>query len=241
MSWTSPKTWVTGSVVTASELNTHLRDNLLETASAKVTTAGDLAYATGANALGRLGIGSAGQHLTVSGSAPSWSTLSVVNADVSASAGIALSKLETQPYCEVTINTGRTLVNGVELTIDFDVEIFDDFGWHSNSTNSSRVTPSIAGRYLVIGTGGFNMDNSSGYREIKILKNGSANPVAKIAVPPVSSTSADTVINVSHVVYLNGTTDYIEMSAYQNAGVNMTLWNGSYRTSLIVIKLAGTG
>lgn len=29
MAWTSPKTWVTNALVTAAELNTHLRDNLL--------------------------------------------------------------------------------------------------------------------------------------------------------------------------------------------------------------------
>lgn len=39
-------------------MNTHLRDQLLETAVAKVTTAGDIVYATGANALARLASGS---------------------------------------------------------------------------------------------------------------------------------------------------------------------------------------
>ena len=55
MAWTAPRTWVVGEVLTAALLNTHLRDNLLETAVAKVTTAGDVVYATGANALTRLG------------------------------------------------------------------------------------------------------------------------------------------------------------------------------------------
>lgn len=31
MAWTAPRTWVTGEVVTASQLNTHLRDNLNST------------------------------------------------------------------------------------------------------------------------------------------------------------------------------------------------------------------
>jgi hypothetical protein len=30
MAWTAPRTWVTGEVVTAAQMNTHLRDNLLE-------------------------------------------------------------------------------------------------------------------------------------------------------------------------------------------------------------------
>lgn len=59
MAWTAPRTWTTGEVVTASHMNTHVRDNLLETAPAKATTAGDLFVGTGANALKRLGIGAA--------------------------------------------------------------------------------------------------------------------------------------------------------------------------------------
>lgn len=72
MAWSSPRTWVALEVLTASLLNTHLRDNLLETAPAKVTTAGDLVYATGANALARLGIGTAAQQLIGGTSAPAW-------------------------------------------------------------------------------------------------------------------------------------------------------------------------
>lgn len=53
-SWTAPRTWVASAILTAAQLNTHVRDNLLETAVAKVTTAGDIAQATGANALARL-------------------------------------------------------------------------------------------------------------------------------------------------------------------------------------------
>lgn len=60
MAWTAPRTWVVGEILTASALNTHLRDNLLETAVAKVTTAGDIVQATAANALARLGMSGAG-------------------------------------------------------------------------------------------------------------------------------------------------------------------------------------
>lgn len=72
MAWSSPRTWVALEVLTAALLNTHLRDNLLETAPAKVTTAGDLVYATGASALSRLAIGTVGQQLVGGASAPAW-------------------------------------------------------------------------------------------------------------------------------------------------------------------------
>ena len=54
MAWTTPKTWASGYVVLASDLNTHLRDNLNVTAPAVLTAQGDLLYASGANAPARL-------------------------------------------------------------------------------------------------------------------------------------------------------------------------------------------
>jgi len=72
MAWTAPRTWSNGEVPTASVMNAHVRDNLLALAPALVTTAGDLVKATGANALARVAIGTAGQQLGVSSGAPAW-------------------------------------------------------------------------------------------------------------------------------------------------------------------------
>ncbi len=57
-------------------MNTHLRDNLLETAPAKVAAAGDTIYATGANALTRLAAGTAYQLLRMNSgaTAPEWAS-----------------------------------------------------------------------------------------------------------------------------------------------------------------------
>jgi hypothetical protein len=54
MAWTTPKTWASGYVVLAADLNTHLRDQLNVTAPAVMTTAGDIIYASGANTPARL-------------------------------------------------------------------------------------------------------------------------------------------------------------------------------------------
>lgn len=76
MAWTTPRTWTTGEIVTAAYMNTHVRDNLLETAPAKVTTLGDLIIGSGAGAIKRLGRGSAHAVLGVnsSGTDLAWST-----------------------------------------------------------------------------------------------------------------------------------------------------------------------
>lgn len=51
MAWTSPMTAVANSAFTAAQFNTHVRDNLLETAVAKATTSGTYFVGTGVNAI----------------------------------------------------------------------------------------------------------------------------------------------------------------------------------------------
>lgn len=77
MAWTSPVDYSTGQIITASIWNGMLgvSGNMEETAPAKVTTAGDIVYGTGTNAIARLGIGSANTVLKSSGSAPAWGTV----------------------------------------------------------------------------------------------------------------------------------------------------------------------
>ncbi len=73
MAWTAPRTWVTGETVTAALMNAHIKDNLLETSAATVTTAGDMAFADAANSMGsRFALGAANSHLVSDGSAPVW-------------------------------------------------------------------------------------------------------------------------------------------------------------------------
>ena len=54
MAWTTPRTWVTGEVVTAALLNAQIKGNMDLSAGAILTTAGDILYASGANTPARL-------------------------------------------------------------------------------------------------------------------------------------------------------------------------------------------
>ncbi len=51
MAWTAPRTWVTAEVVTASLMNTEIRDNLLETAPAIATGTSRLIVSDGMNSI----------------------------------------------------------------------------------------------------------------------------------------------------------------------------------------------
>jgi hypothetical protein len=65
MAWVTPKTFVTGEIITAAHLNTNVRDNMLETTPAKAAAAGDIFVATGANAIKKVTVGSAGSIVRV--------------------------------------------------------------------------------------------------------------------------------------------------------------------------------
>ena len=51
MAWSAPRTWVTAEVVTASHMNTEVRDNFLETAPAVATVGSRLIVTDGANSI----------------------------------------------------------------------------------------------------------------------------------------------------------------------------------------------
>lgn len=107
MAWTAPRTWVVGEVLTASLLNTHLRDNINETAPAKVTTAGDTVYATGANAIARLAIGTANYiyRTNSTATAPEWGLLrqnmisTSTGSSTTGSAEFTQYDVTFNPYC----------------------------------------------------------------------------------------------------------------------------------------------
>jgi hypothetical protein len=119
------------------------------------------------------------------------------------------------PTC-VLENISVSLVSGTGLAIPFTSEVTDLNGWHSTSVNTSRITPNIAGTYLV--TMQIN-DVSVGLTRslIQLLKNG-----AVTTIPIMTDTTGifDD-FNATGFVTANGTTDYFEMNALVQ-GANKT-------------------
>lgn len=125
-----------------------------------ITTAGDLIKGTGSGTFDRLGIGSTGQVLTVSGGAPAWAT---------PSAAAAIGCLVFSP------GTSFSYTSGAVTVIPMGSELWDTDGFHSTSTNTSRITiPSgKAGKYQI--NGYIRTNGTAGnYAIINLLKNGSS-------------------------------------------------------------------
>ena len=71
MTWTTGANVTTGQVLTAATWNSYMgaSGSIMETGTSKITTAGDIVVASGANAVKRLGIGSARQVLGINSAA----------------------------------------------------------------------------------------------------------------------------------------------------------------------------
>jgi hypothetical protein len=164
------------------------------------TTTGDIIYASAANTPARLGIGSSAQVLTVSGGIPAWAT----PASGTTFAGVS-----------VYDSSNQAISNGVTTALTFNAEVFDTDGYHSTSTNTSRLTVPTgkAGYYLITAQGTY-AKNATGGRSIVLYKNGAYLRYSS----DIAGSSSFYVGNEITVVYNLAEADYIELFTYQNSG-----------------------
>ena len=175
MAWTDPKTWADGDVVTASELNTHVRDNLTE--------------------------------------------------------------LRASQTCRVYRSTAQSISNDTVTLVAMDAETSDAPGWHSTASNTDRVTPTVAGLYLIVAGASF-AANDVGSREVSILRNGTGGQsVASMGrgmdVNIVNSAN----LTITGVFPANGSSDYFGLAVRQNSGGALNVNGGEFLTWLSVTFL----
>ncbi len=122
-------------------------------------------------------------------------------------------------------NTAQTGVSSYVATkVTLDTEVFDT----NNNFASSRFTPTVAGYYQVNFTVTIPYTSSTGVILALLFKNGSNFAVGSQAAGssgsfPPSSGSA--------TIYMNGTTDYLELYTYgTNNGGSYQTWNGAANT-----------
>lgn len=135
-----------------------------------------------------------------------------------------------QAYCHVyQSSTGtQVITNLTAAAINFDGEVVDPLNWHSNVTNNSRITPTVAGRYRctggvcfpAAGTGSF----LAQFRKNGALILGSSTYQDKLLYSS-SFTALSAMTNAT--LLMNGTTDYIQLWTNQNTGGNLTTFSNS--------------
>lgn len=137
--------------------------------------------------------------------------------------GTDIAYLAGPPYCDLYLTAAQNVASGTSyLSITFDTEAADTDTMHSTSVNTSRITATTAGLYLVMGTAAI-AANATGYRGLRIAKNGTTD-VTRDQSPTTSAASAHW-LNVVGFVRLSAG-DYVELQALQNSGSALALSTG---------------
>jgi len=161
------------------------------------STTGDIIYASGANTPARLGIGSTGNVLTVASGIPSWAA--------PAGGGGAM------PTFSAYSTTTQSINANVYTKITFTTESWDT----DSAFASSRFTPLTAGYYSVSAMVGATF-GAAETTYWQVYKNGSSWQMGSLI-----KTAGDNYGSGHILVYLNGSSDYIEIFA--NALDNATI------------------
>ena len=121
----------------------------------------------------------------------------------------------TPPACVAFRGSNQSINNTTETAILFDSEVEDTGTLHSTSTNTSRITVPIAGKYLVTGAITFAF-HATGDRTAKLYKGG-ANFKFLGGCKSAASGSTGTGISFAQRVTL-AANDYLEIFVYQSSG-----------------------
>jgi hypothetical protein len=115
--------------------------------------------------------------------------------------------------------SGQSFSSSTFTKVTFNNETFDT----NSNFASSTFTPTVAGYYQVNGNVGF-VGNTVGHAMISIYKNGGSYCQGS-GIP--NNVNIGGMVTASTVVFFNGTTDFIELYAWQNSGGALTLQTGS--------------
>jgi hypothetical protein len=119
----------------------------------------------------------------------------------------------TGPAFSAYLASTQSVTNNVATKVTINTEVFDTNSNFDNATNY-RFTPTVAGYYQVNGVLRLSATSSLSAGWVSIYKNGSEYSrgteynTALLGVPQLV---------VSDLIYLNGSTDYIEMYGLNNA------------------------
>jgi hypothetical protein len=171
---------------------------------------GDLVAGSATNDAAVLGVGSNDQVLTADSSTATglkWATPASGSTFVGAG---------------VYSTSATSLSNGTQTAITWNSEEFDTDGFHSTSTNTSRMTipAGKAGKYLITAIWGQDSGSSAGnQRLIQIRKNGTSIRQSDTDIQPYGTYSISSVVDAA-------VSDYFEIFAYQDSGSTFSTSTG---------------
>lgn len=133
--------------------------------------------------------------------------------------------------------TSQSLTNGVAAFMLWQTVLLDLWGGLNVGT-PSRYSPNVPGWYELAGGASF-LANGTGTRSVGWAKNGTTENATAVAVTPLSAVSTITVAR-PHVIYLNGTSDYVEMTVTQSSGGSLSTNATTTQRSVMTVKYLGS-
>jgi hypothetical protein len=121
--------------------------------------------------------------------------------------------------------SNQTIAATTTDTLNFTRENFDTASVFDLTTD--RFTPTVAGYYYFTALGRIASLGSENEFSLMIYKNGSAVAAARSLA---STTDNDFSVTASQVVYMNGTTDYVDLRVYNGAGSSKDIDGTDSRT-----------
>lgn len=118
------------------------------------------------------------------------------------------------PAFRAFVPSNVTLSHNTLTKVPFTQESFDTGNCFDNAS-SYRFTPTVAGYYSMSSSVLFQFSSSRVYFFLcRLSKNGSAFQDFEASSPVTAPGSGETSVSGSTLVYMNGTTDYLELFAY---------------------------
>lgn len=136
---------------------------------------------------------------------------------------ILATGVNRKPIAGLRQATPQSIPTATYIDVALDASDLDTDGGHSNISNNTRYTAQTPGYYSLSGTVSYNYAPAGGAqlgaRGARLLVNGF--PVLGgsgwTAAPPTADIV--TASTPTRIVYLNGTTDYVTLNAWQTSGV----------------------
>jgi len=120
-------------------------------------------------------------------------------------------------------NDAQTISTATFTKVQCNTEIADTNSNYDHSTNY-RFTPTVAGYYQITAAVGWTTAPANADGFISLYKNGS---IYRYISNRTTPTSSNRFLAGTCLMYMNGTTDYVELYVYQNTGGNLTAVAGS--------------
>jgi len=116
--------------------------------------------------------------------------------------------------------TATSVSNNTSTKIVYNNKIFDT----ANAVSNGRFQPTVAGYYYTTASIGWGPTTTSYYMECQLWKNGVQTTTSRTYTP--YSLTTFPFAQGNFLVYLNGSTDYIEIYFIQGSGSTQTIQNG---------------